>query len=579
MKTFLNSSTRALIALLAIALSTVAKGADQTSDLWGAVGEKWKSAGGALPDFSYAGYQRGEKPLPSRTPDVSVKDYGSVGDGAADDTAAIQKAIDANPGKTIRLPAGRYRLSDVVTIRSSGTVLQGEGPDKTIFVAPVSLQEIHPLPVSYPDTGGTAYAYSGGFIAVAGSTSYFDGNPQPVTAPAERGAVTLQLAAGHSFKADDEVVVIASDTAGQTLLRYLYRDDSTDLSKAGTDRSFRHVSRVKSADGTTLTLERPLRTELRMEWKPEVRLFQPRLQEVGIEHLGFEFPAKPYMGHFTEKGFNAITINGVAHSWVRNVSILNADSGISLGGSVFSTVTGIVIESKRRASNPHNATGHHGISLVSLDCLCTSFEFRTSFIHDLTVSNNSVGNVFSNGKAPDMSLDHHKRAPYENLFSNLDLGKGERMFMSGGHDGIGRNAAAGNTYWNLASRSSVEMPEGFGPARLNFVGVRIRARGKPQADGLWVEAIRPGAVQPADLHLAMLQKRLGGRVPSGDAPSETAAASAQSWKSSDGRVIEAQFGGLTGDQVTLIRDGKSFPIPLSRLAPESRALARKLAAP
>jgi hypothetical protein len=564
--------------LLTLATSS-ARAADQTSELWGVAGEKWQAAGGPLPDFSYAGYQRGEKPLPSRNPDASVKEFGAIGDGKTDDTTAIQKAIDANPGKTIRLPAGRYRLADVVTIRASGTVLQGEGPDKTIFVVPVPLQQIHPLPISYPDTEGTAYAYSGGFIAVAGSTDYFGTESQSLTAPAERGAVTLQIGAGHSFKAGDEVVVIAKDTAGQTLLRHLYRDDAADVSKAGADKSFRHISRVRSVDGAALTLERPLRTELRMEWKPEVRLFKPRMQEVGIEHLAFEFPDKPYMGHFTEQGSNAISIVGAANSWVRDVRILNADSAVFLAGSVFSTVTDIVIESKRRASNPLGATGHHGISLTSLDCLCTRFEFRTSFIHDLTVSNGSVGNVFSNGKAPDMSLDHHKRAPYENLFSNLDLGKGERMFMSGGDDGIGRNAAAGNTYWNLVTRSTVEMPEGFGPERLNFAGVKMRARGKPAADGLWIESIRPGSLTPPDLHLAMLQKRLSGQASAADPPAQSAAKEVSSWKSSDGRVIEALFGGLAGDQVTLIREGKSFTIPLSRLAPESQAQARKLAVP
>jgi hypothetical protein len=54
-------------------------------------------------------------------------------------------------------------------------------------------------------------------------------------------------------------------------------------------------------------------------------------------------------------------------------------------------------------------------------------------------------------------------------------------------------------------------------------------------------------------------------------------AAAQSWKSSDGRVIEAKFAGVQGDQVTLIRDGKSFAIPLTKLAPESQALARQMA--
>jgi hypothetical protein len=117
---------------------------------------------------------------------------------------------------------------------------------------------------------------------------------------------------------------------------------------------------VTSVDDSSITLERPLRFELREEWKPEVRTFQPRVEEVGIEHLSFEFPDDPYLGHFTEMGFNAIDMGGVAHSWVRNVSIRNADSGIKIGSSVFSTITGVVLESKRRASNPHDASGHYG---------------------------------------------------------------------------------------------------------------------------------------------------------------------------------------------------------------------------
>jgi hypothetical protein len=562
-----------LVGFFALHLAFPAGG--EPTKIYGVNGAGWQSAGGPLPDFSYAGYQRGEKPLPVLTPDVSVKDYGAVGDGVADDTAAIQKAIDENRGKTIRLPEGRYRISDIITIKYSGTVLQGEGPDKTVLVAPVPLQEIHPLAITYPDTGGTPYAYSGGFIAVTGSSRYFADEAHPVTQPAARGAVKVELAAGHPFKAGDEIVIIANETPGQTLLRYLYRDDASDISKAGSERSFRHVTRVTAVEGGVLTVERPLRIELRAEWRPEVHRFQPRVQEVGIEHLAFEFPEDPYLGHFTEKGFNAIHMNGVVHSWVRNVHIRNADSGILVRISVFTTVSEVVIESKRRASNPLGATGHHGISISSLDCLCTGFDFRTRFIHELTVSNDSVGNVFSNGKGVDMALDHHKLAPYENLFSNIDLGEGGRTFMSGGRASIGRHAGAGNTYWNLASKSQVEVPDGFGPTRLNFIGLKMRSQGGLDAEGRWVEAIRPGAVEPPDLHAAQLARRLGGAAPASAVPDRTLV---HAWTNLEGKVVSARFGGLEANHVLLIPVGSpSVRYPLEKLSPDSQALARRLA--
>jgi hypothetical protein len=48
---------------------------------------------------------------------VSVKDFGAVGDGVADDTAAIQAAIAGSPtGSTIYFPAGTYFVTDTILI-------------------------------------------------------------------------------------------------------------------------------------------------------------------------------------------------------------------------------------------------------------------------------------------------------------------------------------------------------------------------------------------------------------------------------------------------------------------------------
>lgn len=54
---------------------------------------------------------------------ISVKDYGATGNGSTDDTAAIQAAIDANPGGTIVFPRGIYRVSSTITINTNGTQL------------------------------------------------------------------------------------------------------------------------------------------------------------------------------------------------------------------------------------------------------------------------------------------------------------------------------------------------------------------------------------------------------------------------------------------------------------------------
>jgi hypothetical protein len=55
-----------------------------------------------------------------------VRDYGAVGDGVADDRAAILAAIAAAAGEPVYFPAGTYRLASALTV-PSGTTLIGSG--------------------------------------------------------------------------------------------------------------------------------------------------------------------------------------------------------------------------------------------------------------------------------------------------------------------------------------------------------------------------------------------------------------------------------------------------------------------
>ena len=52
---------------------------------------------------------------PAPHPPRTIRDFGAVGDGTTDDTAAIQKAIDAKLGQIV-IPPGRYRLTSTILI-------------------------------------------------------------------------------------------------------------------------------------------------------------------------------------------------------------------------------------------------------------------------------------------------------------------------------------------------------------------------------------------------------------------------------------------------------------------------------
>ncbi len=62
---------------------------------------------------------------------VSVKDFGAVGDGVTDDTAAIQAALDCGK-KRIHMPEGTYKVTDRIAV-PDGVSLTGAGKDITII--------------------------------------------------------------------------------------------------------------------------------------------------------------------------------------------------------------------------------------------------------------------------------------------------------------------------------------------------------------------------------------------------------------------------------------------------------------
>ncbi|BET65514.1 hypothetical protein ASA1KI_04320 [Opitutales bacterium ASA1] len=69
--------------------------------------------------------------LPPADTWVNLRDFGAVGDGEADDTEALRRAIAEH--RTVFLPTGRYRMSDTVTLRPD-TVLVGLSPITTQLV-------------------------------------------------------------------------------------------------------------------------------------------------------------------------------------------------------------------------------------------------------------------------------------------------------------------------------------------------------------------------------------------------------------------------------------------------------------
>lgn len=477
----------------------------QTSELWGRDGEAWDPAG-RLPDFSFAGYHFGEDPLPDVAVAANVRDFGAMGDGQHDDTQAFKDAIEQTDSGAILIPAGRYLITDILWVRKPNLVLRGEGPGRTTLWFPTPLETINPDPRFTTDNRPTSnYSWAGGFIWVKGERDTND--PRAVTADAQRGEHVLTVASTEGLAVGQRVSLDLTDDADRSLLAHIHAGPPDELVNIDKPYKTRLVSRITAIDGDRVTLERALSTDVRGCWSPRLSVFTPTVREVGIESLSFDFPNTDYEGHFTELGYNGIAFSRASDCWVKDVTMHNADSGVYLSGAMFTTIDGITFTSERAWKD--RATGHHGVNM-GIDCLLTNFDFQTHFIHDVTVDHGQCRNVVKNGRAINLSLDHHKRGCYANLFTNLDAGKGDELWRCGGGAKLGYHCAAWGTFWNIRADQPLSWPRrgNWGPDLMNLVGLTTNDPSTLDPDGRWFEAIPPAALEPADLHASQLQRRI-----------------------------------------------------------------------
>lgn len=103
---------------------------------------------------------------------LSVKDFGATGDGSTDDTTAIQEAFNAGSGRTVYFPAGTYRISSQIVVKTKTTLL-GDGMNKSIIKL-TSGFSASTTAIRNDVVTGTANVYYDTDIELNGLT--FDGN-------------------------------------------------------------------------------------------------------------------------------------------------------------------------------------------------------------------------------------------------------------------------------------------------------------------------------------------------------------------------------------------------------------------
>ena len=447
-----------------------------------------------LPDFSYAGYNHGVGDIPLATGKIiNVTDYGVTANDEIDDSKALLEALNAaheTRGPVIvQFPKGRVIVSDILKIQRSDIVLRGAGSsvDGTDlhFPRPLqmidktdSLDELREYLEKYDkrqrekdrniDELFSEYSWTGGFIWVqkegTRAAAYLEEKDPPITvlANAVSGQAMkrkVEVSNTDSLNVGDVVELQWLNRAGEDgpLLTEMYGTGDTGKKIGSHHWTFperplvRQKTKILAINGQTVTISDPLLHSISEDIPAQFARWD-HITNVGIEDLHISFPLSPYFGHHLERGYNGIYLTSVFDGWVRDVTFLNADTGILSYNSANVTMSDITTNGDRQAHYSVHAGNVHNVLIENLTV-------NNSAIHSLSLNTQSTKTVFKNSVVNEAAvLDQHAGANHQNLFDNITLNVDAMRDKNGPYYPIWDGSGAGywqpghgryNTTWNL----------------------------------------------------------------------------------------------------------------------------------
>lgn len=429
-----------------------------------------------LPNCSYAGYQCGDHAFPRFPVIVNVRDFGACGDGAHDDTAAIQSAINAGGkrnGAVVLAPAGHYRLDGMLHIAHDNLTLRGEGED-TVFDFTRPLRDVVGSG-KFSDGPATAWSWCGGLIWVgpaweacsAASGDVDAANGGAPGYPRELWSQGAAIGAVLNARRGDRHLSVIPDKGtnpitepGDMLLMTWDNDENDTLlhTMAGHARMrdypwhtppyampnihrFRWtwVVEAESIANNTLSLRQPLRLDIRPEWKVRIYRLGPHLRNVGVEHLRLILPPHAQQAHCQDHGYNGVYFNRCVHGWADGVTVVNADGGVHLSACKNVTV---------RRLHLSGDIQHHSVTtrVFSHDNRIEDFVVDAHVMHGLNVEGFSSGNVWRRGVMRHGTFDSHRGMSFDMMHTDITLTNDGRF---GGNAHAGPFLGAHCVRWNI----------------------------------------------------------------------------------------------------------------------------------
>lgn len=464
-----------------------------------------------LPDFSYAGYCYGEKPVPRpKYRQFTVTDFGAVPDDGLSDKAAIQRAIEAaesNGSGIVFFPKGRYLVNEPgeqnvpIRIKGSRIILRGED-GAVLFMKEHNLQtdpdKLWSTPCLFLIDSGirekAAARVDGGFPR--GSRIVRLRKMPSGIGPGDW--ITL------SFRSNDP------ERVARELAPHRLEPKWTALVRTGVE--YRNFYQVKAVYGNTVEFCSPLMCDLGSGDNWQLCLWSARPQTgVGVENLHFEGNyLKPFEHHATavdDGGWSFLRMARNADSWIRDCVFEN----VSSAGAIVLCANVSFLRNRIIGNGGHSAMTVQASSNV-LIARCTD---EASQWHTWGVSKPSMNTVIWRCKAPATTcFESHASQPRNTLFDCLTAGF--MMGRAGGAEASMPNHMQNLILWNYRQLNAPQKEFDFWPARPwhwrihSVLIVGGFAGGTTFKSSPTVSVWKIGrTVQPESLYEAQLVRRLG----------------------------------------------------------------------
>lgn len=372
---------------------------------------KANGKGQILPDYSYAGYQHGDLPIPGAIGRIfKVRDYGGLPDDDKADGPSIQKAVDAAAaagGGVVLFEKGVYlinteeTLESVIKIKNSGIVFRGQGggDDGTVLYSPAQM-----LPDD-PKQMWTGHAP----IAVLGFA--YGSRKSKLTKVSPMNSFGISLEKGHSFVAGDRIRLSATRKSAAAA-PYIAPHEWPAEWTAGV--SFREFHEVKRVEGNVITLAEPLltATDELGDWMIQEVTF---ISNVGFENIHFRGNWNENFKHHRswrdDSAWRGLLISGLENGWIRNCVFENYNWAVQLVSSRQVTLENVLLTGTK---------GHFGVqSTGSTGLLGIRIIDEAKHHHGPSLQSGACGTVYFECKwRDDGSLDSHANNPYATLHDN-----------------------------------------------------------------------------------------------------------------------------------------------------------------